>query len=120
MLYVHLGDVGQGDAFFGRFDPQARAISDPDKLLYRAFGLERGSLQSLLGPRVWASAAKSALKGHGIGRPVGDTLMMPGLCAVHERRVVWRQCLDHVGEELRLAELEEFASLLPASEGRSA
>ena len=115
-LFVHLGTPEQGEQFFAKFDSGARAISDPEKELYAAFGLERGNLWTLLGPSVWANAAKSVLKGNAVGKPVGDPTMMPGLFLVHEGRVVWRQSFAHIGEATRLDELEAFARrLLPAA-----
>jgi len=69
-------------------------FADPDRELYRAFGLRRGSPRQLFGPRVWkrglAAAAPSWLGGggHGLGALQGDGLQMPGVFLLHEGRVV--------------------------------
>lgn len=112
-LYIHMGTPEQGEEFFARFDPEARAVSDPDKELYRAFGLERGTVWSLMGPSVWWSGTKAMLKGNGMGLPVGDPMMMPGVFLIHAGRVVWRQVSETSGEALRFDELQAEAAGLP-------
>lgn len=107
-----MGSPEEGEKFFARFDPEARTIADPDKVFFQSFGLSRGSLWSLLGPSVWASAASSTLKGNTIGKPVGDPLMMPGLFLVADGRVEWRQKFANVGEDPDLETLEARASAL--------
>jgi AhpC/TSA antioxidant enzyme len=43
-------------------------LSDPDKTLYRQFGLEEGSLYQLAHPRVWLPWFRTAITtGHGVG-----------------------------------------------------
>lgn len=58
-------------------------ISDPQKKFYAAFGLKRGSLNQLFGPRVVARGfVAGVLKGHGIGAIEGDSLQMGGIFLV--------------------------------------
>lgn len=64
-------------------------VSDPDRRLYRAFDLSRGTIGQLFGPSVLARGLKAAVvDGHGMGRPIGDVLQMPGAFIVHRGRVV--------------------------------
>ena len=69
-------------------------FADPDRELYRAFGLRRGNPKQLFGPRVWkrglAATAPSWLGGggHGLGALQGDGLQMPGVFLLHEGRVI--------------------------------
>lgn len=69
-------------------------FADPDRELYRAFGLRRGNPRQLFGPRVWkrglAAAAPAWLGGggHGLGALQGDGLQMPGVFLLHEGRVI--------------------------------
>ena len=63
-------------------------VADPDRLLYRALGLGRGSFVQLFGPRVWLSGVLAALRGHGIGKLEGDGFQMPGAFVIHRGRVV--------------------------------
>ena len=69
-------------------------FADPEKELYRAFGLRRGNPRQLFGPRVWkrglAAAAPAWLGGggHGLGALQGDGLQLPGVFLLHEGRVI--------------------------------
>lgn len=54
------------------------AVSDPERRLYRAFGLQRGSFAALFGPEVLRRGIRAFRNGHGIGLLDGDGLQMPG------------------------------------------
>ncbi len=98
LLYVHLGDVTQGDEFFEQYAPEARAVADPAERLFRAFGLKRASWARLFGPSVIACGVRATLKGHGGGRPVGDPRVLPGLVLVARDRILWRHEAKHAGD----------------------
>ncbi len=53
-------------------------VCDPDQILFRAFGLGRGTLGQMFNPRVFARGFGAMLQGHGVGKPVGDPMQMPG------------------------------------------
>lgn len=64
-------------------------INDDDQSLYRAFGLKRGTLWQLAGPRVWWRSIRAAFfEGHGVGRPQGDIKQLPGLFLLDRCEVV--------------------------------
>lgn len=97
VLFVHQGTAEQGRAFFDKRWPEARAIADPDAELYRAFGLERGCITQVLGPKVWPRALKAMMK-HGLGPVVGDPFMMPGIFIVRGSTILWRHDHEHSGD----------------------
>lgn len=66
-------------------------IADPECELYRAFGLGRGSLMALFGPRVWWLGAVSIFKGCGVGHLAGDGLQMPGAFLFHNGEIIASQ-----------------------------
>ncbi len=66
----------------------ARYFADPDRLLYRALELHRGTFLQLFGPRVWMRGAAAMLRGHGVGKPEGDGFQMPGAFVIHRGRVL--------------------------------
>lgn len=109
MLYVHLGGVAPGDAFFDWADPQARAIADPTARLYEAFGLPRGGIKELFGPAVWACGVRATRKGHAVGRPVGDPFRMPGFFLVERGEIVWRHEPKHAGDHPDFGKVPEHA-----------
>ena len=78
VILVHMGSPEDGEAFLAKRWPEVPAISDPDKALFHAFDLRRGSLGQLFGPRVFKAAFKSFARGHFIGAPKGDPLMLSG------------------------------------------
>ncbi|MEM9802948.1 MAG: AhpC/TSA family protein [Planctomycetota bacterium] len=86
MLLVHMGRPEAGEQFLAKRWPEARAVSDPKKRLYDAFGLTRGSMAQLMGPSVWAAGVRSLR--HGVGRPVGDPFVLGGSFIVHGADVI--------------------------------
>lgn len=53
-------------------------LCDPDRALYRAFGLERGSPGVVLAPRVLARGLSALRAGHRQGLPAGDVWQLGG------------------------------------------
>ena len=112
---MHLGRPEEGEEFFALRWPEARAVSDPDRELYAAFGLARGSAGQLFGPGVIWQGVKAALRGHGVGKPVGDPRQMSGWFLIDEGEVVWSHVHEDAGAERRYDELESaVAALEPA------
>lgn len=90
IVLVHMGEPDFGRDFFRKYElgdlPQ---ISNPNQALYRAFGLRRGSLGALLGPRVWFRGLHAALlEGHGVGKVEGDAFQMPGIFLIFHGQVL--------------------------------
>jgi hypothetical protein len=63
-------------------------FSDPNRKLYEAFDLHRGSLWQVMGPGVVWRGIRAILSGHGVGRPRGDVAQLPGTFVVHHSRIV--------------------------------
>ena len=97
-IFVTMGNTRENQAFFGRLWPEARVVSDPDRELYDAFGLARGSVLQLFGPSVWSAGLRSAMKGNLVGMPVGDPFQMPGMFLVEGRDVLWSHTFAHAGD----------------------
>ncbi|MDF1800630.1 MAG: hypothetical protein P1V81_15745 [Planctomycetota bacterium] len=100
---MHLGTPDEADAFLGERWPEARAVSDPDRKLYRAFGLGRWSVFQLFAPRVLLAGLRA--RGFGVGKPVGDPMARSGWFLVEDGRVTWSQVHAHAGEARRFDEL---------------
>jgi len=63
----------------------AARFSDPQRVLYRAFELRRGTLSELFGPRLWIRGFSAGiLAGHGIGALDGDGFQMPGAFLIRD------------------------------------
>lgn len=94
------GDVeGKAAGFFARYGlDDAHRVADPERRLYRAFGLGRGSASQLFGPRVWARGfVAGVLQGHWVGKLVGDGFQMPGVFVVRGGEVVRGYVHEHAG-----------------------
>lgn len=63
-------------------------VSDPEKRLYRALELGRGTFGQLFGPSVWLAGVRTTLRGHRVGRLVGDGFQMPGAFLIRDCVVV--------------------------------
>jgi hypothetical protein len=98
VLFFHLAPVKDGKEILDHYWPEARAVSDPEKQFYRAFGLHQGSLNQLLGPRVVWAAAKSALKGNTPGKAQGDVRTMPGMFLVRDGEILWQHDFSYSGD----------------------
>lgn len=62
--------------------------SDPGARLYESLELRRGSFGQLFGPSVWLAGLRATLRGHLVGRLVGDGFRMPGVFLIRDGRVV--------------------------------
>ena len=90
LVLVHMASEAEADDLFGRYGLRdVTAISDPDRVLYRAFALRRGSPSQLVGWSVWKRGWDAGVKqGHGIGWLRGDAAQMPGAFVVSHGQVV--------------------------------
>lgn len=96
--------------FLDDFWPEARAVSDPEQRIYRAFRLRRGNPWQLFGPGVWAAGWRAWRKKQRIGKPVGDPLQMPGWFVVEKDRVLAQHVSRHAGDHPDLTALRERAA----------
>jgi len=93
-----MGDESQGDAFFESRWPDVAAIADPGQELYAAFGLGSGTMNQVIGPRALLAAGRALVKGHLMGKPVGDVKAMPGAFLIAGRDLLWSHDYLHSGE----------------------
>ncbi|MEZ5974757.1 MAG: hypothetical protein R3F17_11700 [Planctomycetota bacterium] len=98
VLCVHPASAAEGESFFRHRWPKGRAIADPEAKLYAGFGLGRGSLGQLLGPRSALAGVRGLLSGHGVGRPRGDALLLSGSFLVTPREILWAEPHDYAGQ----------------------
>jgi hypothetical protein len=98
VLFFFVGSATEGRAFMRRYWPGARAVADPGKLLYAAFGVERGNLRQMFGPGVWSGRRRAREKGHDQGPRSGDIWMMPGALLVEGKRILWKHEYAHAAD----------------------
>jgi hypothetical protein len=97
-VFVHIGGAKARARFFDAMWPGAAVIDDPERTLYQAFGLGRGSLRQLLGLDVWKAGMRAIGKGESLALPQGDVWVMPGEFLVDDRGVLWAHTFEHAGD----------------------
>jgi hypothetical protein len=78
---VTQGSPGATNLFMKQYAPDLLALSDPERLAYHAYGLERGSIfQTVLNPKVIRAVRESARKGYKLEEPPEgqDAMQMSG------------------------------------------
>jgi hypothetical protein len=98
IVFVHPSTPEDGEAHFAERWPEVASIADPKHALYTAFGLGRGTLLQVLGPRVWLAGLRAVGRGNGVGRVKGDPLLMSGAFLVRAGFVVWGHHSAHSGD----------------------
>lgn len=69
--------------------PDILRISDPEKALYRQFGLGDGSLWALAHPRVWGPWFRTAIVArHGVGAGGPNWRQLTGVFLIHRGAIV--------------------------------
>jgi len=116
VLFVHPAGVAEGNAFFAKFDPAARGISDPECRFYEGFGIGRGGLGQLFGPSVIVCGFRATRKGNGIGPMQGDPWRMPGFFLVRDGEIVWEHTVRHAGDHPDFDRLPEELAAIAGSD----
>ena len=108
VLFVSEAGKTEIQAFVRRYWPTAATISDPQGVLYAAFGVGKSVLKNF-SPSVFRAARRALDKGNERGPPDGNVFRMPGAFLAHRDEVIWSHDFRHSGE------LPDFANLpLPA------
>ena len=87
LVVITMGNVEQTDQFRRSFDAPFTFLADTHQTGYRAYGLARGTLWQIAGPRVWLPAIKALARG-GAGRPAGDVRQMPGSFVIDRQGII--------------------------------
>jgi peroxiredoxin len=88
VVVVHMAGEADGAKCLKQYGLSDLAhISDPCQHLYRAFGLKRGTLGELFGPRALMRGL-GLLPKYGLGRMLGDGFQMPGVFLLYHGEVV--------------------------------
>jgi peroxiredoxin len=79
VVLVGLGSAEQAEKFRAEFSLTFPIICDPQKELYRQYGLGRGGVSSLASPAVLLRGMRAMSRGFTPGIPQGDVMQMPGV-----------------------------------------
>jgi len=109
ILIITQGSVEQSRKFFSGRWPGARAVADPRRRFYKGFGIRRGSLIQLVGPKVVLAGVRATATGNLQGQNVGDTAQMPGLFLVKDGCIIWQHNFRHVGDHPDWGKISQLA-----------
>jgi peroxiredoxin len=88
IVLVHMTPADDAAAWLASFGlNNIDHISDPEKHLYAAMNLQRGTLAQLFGLRCFLRGIVATLRGNIVGKLVGDGFQMPGAFLIHNARV---------------------------------
>lgn len=90
LVLVHMGREESAEQILAKYKlNDVPRVWDPKLALYRAFGLEKGSVFQLFGPKVWIRGFKAGFMGqHGVGSWEGDVTQMPGVFLVFHGEIL--------------------------------
>jgi peroxiredoxin len=89
VVLVGLGRPEQARDFCQRRRVPFACVVRPDRAVHRAYGLRRGNLNQLAGPRVWAPWLRDQVTGKHQGRfGQGDAAQLPGTFVVDTEGVI--------------------------------
>lgn len=96
------GSPEENAAFAKRFAPGLLCLSDPERKVYEAYGLEKGNLfQTFLNPKVWAAVSRSNKKGYPVDPPPPgqDAMQMSGTFIIgKDGRIVLPYYYDNIAD----------------------
>lgn len=111
IVLVHLVDERKAEEMTKAYGLQdVPRISDPDKKIYKAFGLTRGTLEQLFGFNVLVRGFLHTLLRLNPPRPfIGDGFQMPGIFVIHKGMVI------HTFKHTSLADRPDYIELARVS-----
>ncbi len=112
VVFFYQGTDDDGERYFADLDPTAVGVADLDKVFYAGFGIERGGLREMFGLGPWKRGIAAFLRGHRIGRKLGDPWTLPTFVAVDGDQIVWRFDGRHAGDH---PDLSTIPTLIAAS-----
>lgn len=115
VLFFSQGSPREARAFLRTYWPGVRVVCDPDLAFYEAFGIGRGGLLEMFGPRALGAMRRAKTKGHDVGERSGDIWRMPGLFLVRGARVLWSHDFRHAGDHPDFARVPEIARAASAA-----
>jgi len=107
VIFFSQGSQTESRAFMRRYWPEARVVSDPDLVLYEAFGVRRGGPLKMFGPGVFAAKRRATAKGHENGEASGDIFRMPGIFLSQGDEILWQHAFRHAADHPDFAEVPE-------------
>ncbi|MFM6956174.1 MAG: hypothetical protein ACKOX1_06445 [Ignavibacteria bacterium] len=107
-IFFYQGTIKDGQSFFRKYWPQARAIADVNHRFYEAFEVRSGGMKEMFGPDVWKCGLRAAAKGLIIGKPIGDPFTLTSVLLAQRNLILWQYHSAHAGDLPSLEKIEHF------------
>lgn len=112
IAFVTMAGPEDTAAFRERLKSPHPFICDPERKLYAAFGLGRGEGKQIFNLKTFARGFGAMLRGHWVGKPVGDPWQMPGVFAIEpDGTVSWEYRSVHAADNVGSKALEEHLAV---------
>lgn len=100
IVLVHMVSSELADRLLRIYElPGVSHISDPGLILHHNFGLKRATFLQFYGLKNWYRAfVAGLLKGHFIGKSIGDTFQMPGAFLFYKSRILKKFTYKYVSD----------------------
>ncbi len=107
IVIVHMVDEDVAHQELMKYDLEdIPHISDPECILYKKFKLRKGSLNQLFGLKVWFRGFTAGfVKGHGVGKEMGDGTQMPGVFLLRKGEIIKQYIHDSAADRPDYKEL---------------
>ncbi len=79
IVLVGMGNPDRAELFKKNFSLSFPIISDPDKKLYKIYGLGKASVGSMVSPATLLKGLKALSQGHAPGLPQDDVMQLQGV-----------------------------------------
>jgi alkyl hydroperoxide reductase subunit AhpC len=83
VVLVGMGTPSQSAEFAAKFNIPFSIVADPDKKLYRKFGLKQMSALGFLSPSLALKGVAAIAGGHGLGMPQGNVRQLSGVFIIN-------------------------------------
>jgi peroxiredoxin len=117
VILVGLEGPEHAEKFRKEFAPSLPVICDPEKQLYRAYGLGRTTVSGIASPGILLRGLRTMAQGHTPGIPGGDVFQMPGVFMIdREGNIRYSYYSKDVSDHPSIEELLALKSLLDGNE----
>jgi hypothetical protein len=99
---VLMGSVESSLEFSQKFAPGLKCLTDPDRKVYQAYGIERGGIfQTFFNLKVWRAIRQSSKKGYKVEQPPEgqDAMQMSAIFIINKSgKIVLPYYFDHIAD----------------------
>lgn len=113
IFLVSMGTLEEAETFRRQFEVPFPVVCDPEKALYKAYGLKGRTVSQIFSPKLFLKGLKAVGQGYLPGLSLGDPFQLPGAFIIDVRgqirfRYYSRDPSDYPSVEMILDALAQF------------